>query len=148
MARVDDIMTLLQSQLKIVLPSFQQTRGSNSGNPTLLFTADATPATTEDNAFIQLTQKSYSGFPTVSLASSVDGRPDVLQIALEKSATATISVWTTMNLAKMLHEAMAMNVEVEIYLEDNGTVPSLTSIDPAKLAGRVLADARHPNVGM
>lgn len=150
MARVNDIMTLLQSQLKIVLPAAVLTPGSNSGNPTLLVSKSASPGVAgEENAFIQLQMKTYSGFPTISLASSVDGRPDVLQIALEAdAATATRSVWSEINWAKLLKEAAAMNVEIEIYIRANGAAPALADITAGNLQGIVLADARHPNVGM
>lgn len=149
MARVDDIMQLLKSQIKLVLPSFVLTQGSDSGNPTLKVEADATPATGEENAFIRLTQKSYSGFPTISLASSVDGRPDLLQIAVEADATtAARSVWSEANWAKLLVEAAKMNVEIELYIRATGAAPAVGDIIDANLRARILADARHPNVGM
>jgi len=149
MARVDDIMKLLQAQLKLVLPAYTQAPGSNSGNPTLTLSQSATPTAGQENAFIQLQMKTYSGFPTISLASSVDGRPDVLQIVVEADATtAARSVWTEIDWALFAHEAMAMNVEIELYIRANGSVPVLTDITSGNLVGRVLADPRHPNVGM
>lgn len=152
MARVNDIMSLLTAQLKLVLPStYTFTAGSNSGNPTLSVWQSSTETVDEENVFIQLTQKSYSGFPTASLASNVDGRPDLLQLAFEAAdaaAPANTIGWTGINLSKLLSVCASMNVEMEIYVVADDTVPVLASIDPANLMGRVLADPRHPNVGM
>lgn len=148
MSRSTDIMKLLKANLQIALPTFTLTEAVSSGDPTLKVSEDATPATTEDVAFVKLISKSYSGFPTVSLASTVDGRPSLLQVVLEKQGANTLSVWDAGNLAKFWREVMAMNVDIELYMNANGDDPEEADIDAANLVAFIAANVRHPNVGM
>ena len=101
----------------------------------------------EEVAFLKIVPKTYSGYPTISLASSVDGRPNLVQIALEKQGANTLTLWTAANYSKFMAEVTKMNVEVEIYLRANGAAPGEADITGAP-AGVIRADVRHPNVGM
>lgn len=145
--RANDMMLLLKEALKLELPSFRLSEGSSSGDPTLQISADASPATGEEVAFLKIIQRSYSGFPTPSLASSEDGRAHLLQIALETSAIANNSVWSDINLSKLVARLKDLNVEIELYLRANGAIPVEGDITSSNLKGSIRADVRHPNAG-
>lgn len=145
--RSNEMMLLLRGAIKLELPSFVQLEGSSSGDPTLRVSADATPATTEEVAFMKIIQRSYSGFPTPSLASSEDGRSHVLQLVLEESTAGGVSVWSNINLAKLLARLVQANIEIELYMVALGTVPVEGDIIAGNLKGSIRADVRHPNAG-
>ena len=145
--RSNEIMLLLKEALKLELPSFVLTEGVSSGDPTLQVAADATPATTEEVAFIKMIQKSYSGFPTPSLASSEDGRCHSLQLVLEESAVGGVSMWSSLNLAKLMARLVEANVHIELYLKGIGSIPVEADIVSGNLVGEIRADVRHPNSG-
>jgi hypothetical protein len=158
-ARIDDIIRLLQGQIGIILPSFTLTPGYSTtnipGSPTgvtadtLLVSQSSTETAGQENAFIQLAPKTYSGFPTVSLASNVSGQPDVMQVCLEADATtATRDVWSSIDYSQLMSVLASMNVEIWLYLSPSGTVPSVSQLTTGNFVGTVLADVRHPNVGM
>jgi hypothetical protein len=148
MARIDDIVRLIQGQASIILPAYTQAISYNSGMNDLLISQSATPTAGQENVFLQLGPKNYNGFPTASLAVNVSGQPDVLQVVLESDAsTAARSVWTAIDFSMLMSVLASMNVEMWIYLRANGTVPGLADLTAGNLVGVVLADPRHPNVG-
>jgi hypothetical protein len=151
MARVqNDTMKVLKGNLKLALPTFVQVDGVNSGNPTLQLSADSTPATGEEVAFLMIIPKSYPGFPQSSLANATnaDGGPSTVQLALETSASANISVWTTAHLLQVMHEVARANMDLEVYLRANGAIPTVADITAANLKVTIPSDVRHPNSGM
>lgn len=145
--RASDVMQLIKEALKLELPSFVLTEGSSSGDPTLLVSADATPATGEEVAFLKIIQKSYVGFPTISLASTEDGRSHTLQVALETSAAANISVWKSIDFAKLMARLVEANIHIELYMRAFGAAPQESDITSGNLKGEIRADVRHPNAG-
>lgn len=145
--RANELMLQIKEALKLELPSFSFTDGVVSGNPTLLVSADATPAAGEAVAYLKMIQKSYVGFPSPSLASSDDGRTHTLQLVLELSAVAGVSVWSSINFAKLMARLQESNVHIELYLRANGGIPVEADIVSGNLVGEIRSDVRHPNAG-
>ena len=146
--RASDIMALLKSALKLELPSFIMTEGSSSGDPTLQIAADSSPASQKEVAFLKIVQKSYTGFPTPSLASAEDGRTHLIQLAVENlTAHATISCWSSVNFSKLVARLKDANVEIELYIKAAAAIPVEADITAANLVGSIRADVRHANAG-
>lgn len=145
--RANEAMELLKAALKLELPSFVLTSGNVNGDPTLQVAADATPAAGEEVAYIKIVQRSYSGFPTISLASAEDGRAHLVQMALETSAVANKSVWLDADLLRLNARLKDLNMEIELYLKANGAIPVEADITSANLKAVIRADVRHPNAG-
>lgn len=146
--RSNEVMSLLKEALELELPSFVLTQGDSNGDPTLEVAEDATPAAGEEVAFIKIVQRTYVGFPTPSLASADDGRSHVVQLALEESGSAGISVWSSINLAKLIARLeKEANMDIELYLRANGDFPDEADITSGNLVGDIRADVRHPNIG-
>jgi len=141
-------MALLKQALKLEFPSFILTEGVVSGDPVLTVNADATPATTEENAYIKIVQRTYTGFPTPSLASSEDGRTHIIQLAVEGSAAlATRCCWTAINFGALCARLKDLNCEIEVYMSAAGVVPVEGTVIAINLKGSIRADVRHPNSG-
>lgn len=145
--RSNEVMLLLKEALKLELPSFVLTEGSSSGDPTLQVAADSSPAAGEEVSFIKMIQKSFSGFPTPSLASADDGRNHTLQVVVEESGVAGISVWSSLNYSKLLARLVEANVHIELYIRANAGLPVEGDIIAGNLVGEIRADVRHPNSG-
>lgn len=149
--RARDIMVLLKEDLERELPTFTLTEGTSANDErTLLISEDATPAASEEVAFVLLKPRSYSGFPTSTLAQDgvePDGRPHLMQVVVESSTTAGISVWSSINFAKLMARLLDQNVELELYLSANTDVPAEGEITDANLDGVIQTDPRHPNNG-
>lgn len=150
MARANDMMSVLKGNLKLILPATQiMTEGVVSGDPVLTIN-DGTAATGEDNAYIKIKQKSYSGFPQSSLVSATnkDGQPFIVQLVVEESATAGDTLCSAAFLARLMHELTMLNAEIELYLSDTTVVPVEAQITEANQFAVIRADARHPNQGV
>lgn len=150
MARANDMMSVLKGNLKLVLPStLTLTEGVVSGDPVLTIN-DGSAATGEDNAYIKIKQKSYSGFPQSTLANATnkDGQPFLVQLVVEESATGGDTLVSALFLARLIHEITMLNAEIELYLSDTTVVPVEAQITEANLFGVIRADARHPNQGV
>ena len=146
--RSNEVMLLLKEALEIELPSFVLTEGNSSGDPTLQVAEDSTPAAGEEVAFLKIIQRTYTGFPTPSLASADDGRTHVIQLVLEESTISGTSVWSSINLAKLLIRLEdEANMDIELYLRANASLPVEGDIVSGNLEGDIRADARHPNIG-
>lgn len=145
--RASDMMLLIKEALKLELPTFVLTQGSSAGDPTLQVAADATPATTEEVAFLKIVQRTYSGFPTPSLASAEDGRTHVLQLVVEESLVAGVSVWSSLDFARLLARLVEAKVHIELYIRATGAIPVEGDIIAGNLVGEIRADVRHPNMG-
>jgi hypothetical protein len=152
MARQDDVVKLLVSALKYSLPTFSVVQGVDSNNmPTLsvLPTSDnGTAVAGHENAFMRLAPRSYTGYPTISLATNVDGRSLVWDVVVEADAnTAARSVWSEINWATLISSVFDMNIDTNLYIRANGSVPVLGDITSGNLKGTVQTDPRHPNSG-
>jgi len=148
MSRVSsELLLLIKEALKIELPTFTLTEGDSSGNPIMLISEDATPAIGEEVAFLKIIQKEYSGFPIPSLASADDGRPHKLQLVIEESAVGGVSVWSSINFAKLLARLIEMNVDLVFYMSANGDIPAEGEINDTNFVDEIRADVRHPNSG-
>jgi len=145
--RSNEMMLLLKEALKLELPSFDLIEGLSSGDPTLQIAQDVTPAAGEEVAFMKMIQKTFAGFPIPSLASADDGRTHTLQIVLEESATAGISVWSSLDYSKLFARLVESNIHIELYIRANGALPGEADITAANLVGEIRADVRHPNSG-
>jgi hypothetical protein len=142
------MMLLLREALKLELPSFVLSQSSVAGDPVLLVSADATPAAGEEVAYIKILQSPEVGFPIPSLASTSDGRSHLIQLVLEKSAgLATVSVWTTLDLSRLVARLKDTNIEIQLYLRANGAIPVEGDIVAGNYVGSIRADVRHPNAG-
>ena len=141
---------LIRENLLKVLPSgYDVVIGDSVGNPTLTISEDSAWATGDEFAFIRIVQKSYTSFPTISLASSEDGRTHVLQLVLEESASAGISVWSAINLAQLLARLTEQNMDIELYLGANTVrVPQVADITPTLFDGVIRTDTRVVNSGV
>lgn len=148
MSRVSrEAILLLKEALKKEFPTKVITESLGSSNDQILTLNDGSPATTEENALIRMVQKSYSGFPTPSLASTEDGRSHLLQLVVEESGTSGVSVWSDINQSKLMARITEVNMDVELYFSDNGDVPAETDITSSKLKGVIRADSKHANAG-
>jgi hypothetical protein len=145
--RGNDLMVLLRSALALEFPAFVQVTGNVAGDPVLSLSEDDTPASNEEVAYIKILQKSYTGFPIPSLASTSDGRTHVIQLAYERTAGADITVWTTPHWSQLIARLKDLNCEIELYRKANGNVPVEGDVIAANLVGTIRADIRHPNAG-
>jgi hypothetical protein len=145
--KANEKMALLKDALKLEFPSFTLTESFVSGDPALLVSEDATPAVGEEVAYVKMVQKSYTGFPQISLASTEDGRAHTLQVVVEESASAGISVWTTLDLSRLIARLAQMNVHMELYMSANTDLPADGEITTGNLKGEIRSDVRHPNSG-
>jgi len=145
--RSKEAMLLLKEALKIEFPTFVLTEGDSSGDPILQVAEDATPATTEEVAFVKIIQKTYTGFPTPSLASADDGRAHVIQLVLEESAVADVSVWKSLDLSRLIARLKDVNMDIEVYLKGLGAIPAEADIIAGNFQGEIRVDVRHPNIG-
>lgn len=102
-----------------------------SGNPTLLV-SDGTAAAGEQVVFIRFLEYPQIGTNSIGLAQDSFG-PHIAQVAMETSSVANCSLVTEANKARLYMELLKLGCRVEVYLENNLTVPSVTSIDAAKL---------------
>jgi hypothetical protein len=143
------MMLLLREALELELPTFVLTEGTDaSDNRTLLVAADATPAAGEEVAFVTIIPRTYTGFPTTTLAQASvepDGRPHQLQVIVEESAVAGVSVWSTVNYTKLMARLLDMNIEVDLWLCNNTELPAEGNLDTS--LGAIRTDPRHPNNG-
>jgi hypothetical protein len=143
-------MDLLYSSLQLTFPTFVLTRGENVAlNPTLTVTADATPATTEENAFIRIIPKTYAGFPTISLASTDDGRGHLIQIVIEMLGAPDTdkAVWSSIDFTQLIARLKELSVDVELYGVALGSVPVEGDIIAGNFLGAIVSNVRHPNIG-
>ena len=142
-------MLLLKEALKLELPSFVLTESVGAAGDLCLTVADsASPSTQEEVAFIRIVQRTYTGFPTPSMASAEDGRAHLLQVAIEAlTGHATVACWSAINLSKLLARLIQMNMEVQLYLVSAGNDAVEADITASLLKGEIRADVRHPNSG-
>lgn len=147
--RSRDMMLLLKEALKLELPSFVLTEGTDANDDrTLEIAEDSTPAAGEEVAFITIIPRAYVGFPTTTLAQASvepDGRPHLLQVIVEESGTGGVALMSTITFTRIMARLLALNVEIDLFLCDNGQLPVEGNTDTS--LGIIRTDPRHVNSG-
>lgn len=127
-----DKAAAIVDSLKKEFPTKTIVQGDSNGNPTILFN-DGSGATNEENFALMIVQRTYSSFPTISLASSQDGRAHrcllLMEATVNPALVTSLSVWSAINLAKLLRRLSEQNLEIELQLCNNGTVPAVAGIE-------------------
>jgi hypothetical protein len=124
----------LADSLAVRLPLLVVTAGTDaSGNPTVTIN-DGTPATTEQNLFLRVLEMPSLGLDSLGNAQQSYG-PHVIQLAMETSTLAGVGFPTDANRLMVMGEVLQLSTRVEVYLEANGTVPSVSSL----VAGNLVA---------
>jgi hypothetical protein len=122
----------LADNLAVRLPLLVVTSGTDaSGNPTVNVN-DGTPATTENNLFLRVLEMPSLGLDSLGNAQQSYG-PHVIQMAMETSTLAGLGFPTDAVRLSVMGEVLQMSTRVEVYLEANGTVPSVSSLLAANL---------------
>lgn len=144
MIEIKDILT------KRLPSTWTLTAGKDSlDNPTLLVSADATPAAGEQVFFIRCKAIDTLAVDVLGLAQKVF-TPHVLQIAMELSAVAGVPIATTANQIPVLGELFKRGMKVEVWHEANLTVPSVASVatgGTATLVATFNQNLYHPLAG-
>lgn len=141
-AKANALMLKLKEEIKQKLPSFVQTDSVDSnGNPTLLVSADSTPAAGEQNMFIRIQSVSTPFVDSIGQAQSVY-TPSVIQSVEEASTIANVSLLTIDVKSKLDWCISRAGCQEEKYLRANGGAPVLGDITSANLKAK-LADAYY-----
>jgi hypothetical protein len=139
-AKSSTLMLKLKEELRQKLPSFVQTDNVDSnGYPTLLLSADSTPAAGEQNMFIRITTMSSPFVDSIGQSQSVYG-PHVIQSVEEASTISGVSLLTLANRSKIDWCITRAGCQEEKYLRANGAAPGLSDITSGNLVSKV-ADA-------
>jgi hypothetical protein len=146
--RAQNALLLLQEALKIEFPTYTIDMGSDAnGNPTMSFRSLATWVTTNPCAYIQIVQRTYTGFPIPSLAGLDDGRSHIIQVGLEVHAgLALTSYFLTDGFARLFKRIGELNMDTEIYYSLNTVRPIAATITGVP-ASVISANVRIPNMG-
>ena len=122
------------------LPTYVYTQSFDSnGNPLLLVSADATPATTEQVAMIRISPV------TNVFLNSVGGTqegfcPHLVELCLEATAaSASVSLLTDVNKTAIWGELLKQAGIFTLYLTAAGTVPALASVGTQMVAANQVA---------
>lgn len=136
-AKANTLMLKLKEEIRQKLPSFVQTDNVDSnGYPTLLVSADATPAAGEQNMFIRIKTISSPAVDSIGQAQSVYG-PHVVQSVEESSTIANVSLLTIDVKAKLDWCISRLGCQEEKYLSDNTDVPALAEITSDNLKATI-----------
>lgn len=139
-AKANTLMLKLKEMLKLKLPSFVQTDSvDTNGYPTLLLSADSTPAAGEQNIFIRIITDSTAFVDSIGNSQSVYS-PHVIQSVEEASTVANVSLLTLANRAQIDWSISRLGCKEEKYLRANGTAPGLSDISSANLKAKVADD--------
>lgn len=124
----------LKNVLQKRLPTWTVTQGTDSSNnPTLLLSADATPAATEQVVFLRVR-------PVTTLATDVLGiaqkvfTPHVIEVVLELGAAgsgAALPLLSTANLVPILGELFKRGMKIDLWLSATTVVPAVGEISGA-----------------
>lgn len=141
--KANKLMLKLKEEIKQKLPSFVQTDGvDSSGYPTLLVSADSTPAAGEQNMFIRIKTIDTPFVDSIGQAQSVFG-PHVIQSVEEASSIANVSLLTCANKSVLDWCISRLGCQEEKYLRANGGAPVLGDISSSNLKQK-LADSYFP----
>lgn len=137
----------LKDELHVRFPTLGLFDGFVSGDPTLAIRADGTLAGTagQANLFIKITTDASLQVNLFGGAQPVF-TPHTLQVVYEEAAAGALTVVTA---AMTLLQASLMSIatrgcKVEVYAEDNATVPLNASITGAKLVSTWEPSTKYP----
>ena len=103
-----------------------------NGWPTISMTADATPATTEDNVFIRIRPRDWDLNKDIIGNDQIVYVPSVIQIATEANGTPALMLYVTKAHAlAVLAACLKRGCRTEIWEETNGSVPAVTTFATA-----------------
>ncbi len=102
-----------------------------NGWPTISLTADATPATTEDNVFIRIRPRDWNLQKDVLGLDQTVFVPSVIQLAVEAPASGVgLARFTSIAHAlSLLTTCSKRGTRFEYWEETNGTVPTITTFN-------------------
>ncbi len=122
------------------LPSYTLTNGlDTAGNPVLLVSADATPATTEQVALLRVRPVSLIFTNSVG-GTQEDFAPHFVEMCLEATAAAaTVALLTEANQSAIKGEVLKQSGIYIGYLTATGTVPAIANVDTQMVAANQVA---------
>lgn len=124
----------MANRLTLRLPALTVTEGVDaSGNPQITIN-DGTLAAGEQAFYIRVLELPSIGVNSIGQAADSFG-PHAIQIAMETSSVSAVALDTEANKLAVLGEALRMGPRVEVYLETNGTEPTVSTIAASKLVG-------------
>jgi hypothetical protein len=124
----------LVDELRKRLSGYIVTTGFDaSGWPTISLTADATPATTEDNVFIRVRPRDWALQKDVLGLDQTVFVPSVIQLAVEgpSSGVGLGRFVSVAHLWALILTCGKRGTRIEYWSETNGTVPSVTTFNTA-----------------
>lgn len=125
--KLKDIMTILLPSTWVITDGFDA-----SGNPTLTMQQDSSWAAAEQKAFVRIKHVPVDANAKDGLGlSQREFTPHVVQVVVEASATATISVMQTKFLVPILGECLKLGSTLEVYHSANTNDPDVADITGA-----------------
>lgn len=123
-------MRSIKDGIRKRLPTYFFTDGQDAaGNPTLLVSVDATPATTEQVALIRVRPVAHI-FVNGLGSTQENMTPHFVEVATEATAaSATVSLLSAANATYIMGEVNKQAGLTAVYLTAAGTVPALASAD-------------------
>jgi hypothetical protein len=72
--------------------------------------------------------------------------PHKIRVAVETSGTANVAIMTSVVLSKLMALVVKHGAKVELWMEDNGTAPTVTTFDTpsSKLKAEIYPDLYNP----
>jgi hypothetical protein len=134
-AQARELADLLKKWLVATLPVCTEGFDAN-GDPTILMSADATPAAGEKVLLIRIKQVSNPLAKDVLGNTAIQFGPHVIQLCTEDDSGAA-DILTPAQLAPLLCEIGRKGAEFQWYETANGTVPSVAALDALESAGTV-----------
>ncbi len=124
------IMRSIKDGIKKRLPAYFYTDGlDTAGNPCLLVSVDATPATTEQVAMIRVRPAALV-FTNGIGGTQENMAPHFVDVLSEATAaSATVSRLTAVNATYVMGEVLKQACLTSVYLTASGTVPALADVD-------------------
>lgn len=133
------MMRTLKEGIARRLPTYVYTTGADaSGNPVLLVSQDASPATTEQVAMIRI--RPVDLIFTNSVGNTQENfAPHFVELCTETSTVASVSFLTEVNATAIKGELLKQSGIFIAYLTANGTVPAVASVDTQMVAANQVA---------
>lgn len=144
-AKAQSLARQLKEDLALRLSSLGATLDVDaSGYPTVTVGDNSAPG--NQAAFIRVREEEVMGSlnkDSLGLTQNVY-TPHVIQVAVETSGTAGVTLVTLANLSLLLGEVMKHGTKVELWLEDNGTAPTVTTFSTASKKKQTWDHLYHP----